>query len=443
MSSFMTLGQIEHALMNDPPRRRFIIPRLLPAGPVLLYGASSSGKTGIAIRTALAVSAGLAWADRMATSGSVLYVAGEDIEGTKERMVGAARALGLNPANLPFAIMEGPSEGLVSNVARLAILSAAKMLAKQTGRETALIVVDTLAACFGPKSQDDATAASEFMNNVDRTARELACSFLSVHHTGKDTSAGMRGSQVFFDRADAVLRVKRGQGATSFVTVEKMRNSSPDDRFAFDIEGTPVATSGGVISVQTIQSLRVLGAETETKEESQERRAETIKTQMLGVLTRLSASGQTDMSAWQEACYSLWRDKSSDTRRKVFSKNRNALQAEGQISVHGEFVTVTVTAKSMVTGLVTPSPNEPVTVTVTAPPSKKGDEGDRRTRGQASFSKADSTEVQSQSVRTSGSVERPNGLSLGAGIEDPATTCGAGDDDGDVSHSTGRTRDAA
>ena len=34
----------------------------------------------------------------------------------------------------------------------------------------------------------------------------------------------MRGSQVFFDRSDAVLAVRRGNGTTSFLQVEKMRN---------------------------------------------------------------------------------------------------------------------------------------------------------------------------------------------------------------------------
>jgi hypothetical protein len=37
---FRTLGEIEHSLLNDPPRRRFIIPNVLPAGPSLLFGPS-------------------------------------------------------------------------------------------------------------------------------------------------------------------------------------------------------------------------------------------------------------------------------------------------------------------------------------------------------------------------------------------------------------------
>ena len=64
MNTFLTLAQVEHSLLHDRPRRRVIIPDILPAGPCILYGPSSTGKTGVAIRTAVAVAAGLQWAGK-------------------------------------------------------------------------------------------------------------------------------------------------------------------------------------------------------------------------------------------------------------------------------------------------------------------------------------------------------------------------------------------
>ncbi|MFC3206344.1 hypothetical protein [Aquamicrobium soli] len=43
----------------------------------------------------------------------------------------------------------------------------------------------------------------------------------------------MRGSRVFFDRADAVVRVNQGKGGATFVEVEKMRNGPKGARFAY------------------------------------------------------------------------------------------------------------------------------------------------------------------------------------------------------------------
>ena len=426
MTGFVTLAEIERSLLNEPPRRRFIISNVLPAGPVLLYGASGSGKTGIAIRTAVAVAAGLTWADRSTTAGSVLYVAGEDVEGAKERMVGAALALGLSPSELPLAMMEAPPEGMTHNAARIAVIGAARSLAKQATTPIALIVVDTLAACFGPKSQDDATAASEYMNNADRTARELGCPFLSIHHTGKDENAGMRGSRVFFDRADAVLRVKRGKDATSFLTVEKMRNGPADGRFAFDIEGTTMPVAGGSISVQSIRSLRALPADTETPQEGKARQKQTDKDRMLGVLIRLASAGATDVTTWQEACYELWSDKSPDTRRKVFSKYRHALAVDGLICINGEAVTVTVTRNAEVTDRVTPQPD---TVTRHPPLSIDRAGSDTTTGQKPPFLPGNDDAVAEGRSLGKGVVERPTGLSRGAGVEDPAETSRG--DDGD------------
>ncbi len=82
--SFKTLAEVEQILLTGKPRRRFVVPGVLPAGPCFLYGASGSGKTGIAVLTAIAVSAGLTWADRAVQQGSVLYVAGEDYDGVQD-----------------------------------------------------------------------------------------------------------------------------------------------------------------------------------------------------------------------------------------------------------------------------------------------------------------------------------------------------------------------
>lgn len=76
-SSILTLADIERQLRVGRPRRRYVIPNVLPVGPCILFGPSGSGKTGAVIRMATSIAGGLAWAGRRVERGSVMYIAGE------------------------------------------------------------------------------------------------------------------------------------------------------------------------------------------------------------------------------------------------------------------------------------------------------------------------------------------------------------------------------
>lgn len=428
---FVTLAEIERALMEDEAAPLFIVPDVLPAGPAILFGKSGSGKTGAAVRTAIAVAAGLRWADKDPVRGCVLYVAAEDLRGVKRRLVAAARALGKDPATLPIAVMEAPPDGLAAN--RIAIAGAARMLSNQTGLPVALIVVDTLAAGFGPKQQDDATAAGEYMTNADKTAHEFGCCFLSIHHTGKSEEAGMRGSQVFFDRADAVLKVKAGQGSTSFLQVEKLRNGPGGARFAFDIAGSEIETAAGAISVQVIHDLRPMTDAPTNAETVKEARKQTLADQMFGVLIRLAGGGNVLVSTWQSACYEMWPDKKQKTRRQLFSENRKRLCDTGLICINGE--TVSASASHFRTDAsLTPTP-ETASASASAPVSIDTGLADALTGRPHEQNGKDEAEGNSAGGEM---VSRPNGLDRGAGGETPAIDPARGDGDGD-----GRATNAA
>ncbi|AWI58997.1 AAA family ATPase [Sinorhizobium fredii] len=419
----LTLQDIKRNLLTGKPRRRFIIPGVLPAGPCLLFGASGSGKTGLAIRTAVTVAAGLQWAGRTVDKGCVLYVAGEDFDGVQDRIVAATQFLDLG-GDLPLAVMEGSPVGLVSDTFRNEIEREAGILKALFDLPISLIVIDTLAACFGPKSQDDATAASEYMNNADKLARRLGCAVLSIHHTGKNENSGMRGSRVFFDRADSVIEAKRGRGK-SFLQVEKMRNGPGGARFSFEIDGIDVPTSDSVISVQVVRQLFAMDAiETPSREEMKEKARQNDTAAAHGLLLGLAVDGKASRQAWQQACYSLWENKpNNDARKNAFSKALRKLAAEGAIFVSGDIVTVTVTENSAFSHGYRPTPD---TVTVTVPVSPlMGGRGDGRYRPDAQEQKgSDRTDRDEEEKRD---VRQGEALHRRAGGETPAEDyCGAG-----------------
>ncbi|MBN9219234.1 MAG: AAA family ATPase [Mesorhizobium sp.] len=344
--SFRTLLQIEHHVLAGPARRRFVVPGVLPAGVCFLYGASGTGKTGVAVRTAMAVAAGIQWAGRSTAKGSVLYIAGEDFDGVQERLVAAMKALGLAASDVPLGLVEPSAGGLVAPAFEATTLNEADALAATTGQRVSLLVIDTLGACFGDESQDDARPASNVTGKIDRISRRLGCPVLALHHTGKSTSSGMRGSQVFFDRADAVLKAWR-HGSSTFIEVEKLKNGPGGARFAFDISAEEIETSAGPISVQVVKDLRSIapaeaGAEpdfaTPTRRKDHDH--------AFDILKAISVSATVSLLTWKNACFNEWSDRSDTAKRTAFSHAKKRLISAGQISIKRDFVSVIVSEKS-------------------------------------------------------------------------------------------------
>lgn len=335
LTAFATLADINRQLVEGVSRRRFIIPEVLPAGPCILFGASGSGKSGVAIITAVLVAAGLAWAGLHVEQGAVLYVAGEDYFGVQERMIAAALFCEVDPDELPIAITAPPDAGVASKGSAAHLLEAAAKLERQKGRRVSLVVIDTLAASFGGESQDDARYASIFMNEIEAISRNLQCTVLAIHHTGK-TGSDMRGSQVFFDRADAVLKATRRDLSVS-LKLEKIRNGPAGARFACKIDQTNIATAIGEFPVQVIRDLRA--SDVTDQNASVKGRRMTDAELALEVLNRMDA-GSTKLKDWQAECYAVWNKPSGAANRTAFSTVKKRLEELDLIQMDGENVSV-------------------------------------------------------------------------------------------------------
>lgn len=439
MSKAKRIGVLRRELM-DTPRRRFIIPGVLPVGTSFWYGDNSVGKTGLVIRTAVALAGGLRWADREASRGSVLYVAGEDYPGVTERLSAAIEHLGLNPDDLPISVMPCPDKGLVDGAARQEIANEAKALVQDTCLPLSLIVFDTLATCFGDENQDDATAAGKFVKNAERLARDFECAALTVHHTGH-RGKEMRGSSVFRKAADAVFYLNRQKGKPTIAEVTKLRGAPEGYKLAFDIAGTDLLVAGGPVSVQVVKNLNAWAeAEKTTKEEDKAKREFTDAAVALTLLAGLSAGGSVGKSAWRDACFAQWSNKPSDNARKAaFSKAMRKLIEEGSIVDNGDTVTVTVTENHGNKPGNTPAPDT-VTVTVTAPPSMKGADGNNG-ESEVPVQKPDGSNGAEGNSEPEEMVARPDGLAPGCGTGSPARRHSApGNGNG---NSDGRLTDAA
>ncbi len=78
-----------------------------------------------------------------------------------------------------------------------------------TGQPVRLIVVDTLARCFGGNDENDASDMRAFIEDCDVIKHKTVATLLVVHHSGKDDTKGARGSSAFRAALDDELNIRR------------------------------------------------------------------------------------------------------------------------------------------------------------------------------------------------------------------------------------------
>ena len=186
--------------LRDLPPLAWRVRGVLPAvGLAALYGPSASGKSFLAFDLAAAIAAGTPWFDCRVEPAPVVYAALEGEAGFKLRAqaweASRGRALpdGLRLMLQPFKLTEP------QDVADLAAVVPAG----------AVVVLDTLNRA-APTADEN---ASKDMGEVLEAAKLLQMLtrglVLLVHHTGKDSTRGLRGQSSLFAAMDAAIEVSR------------------------------------------------------------------------------------------------------------------------------------------------------------------------------------------------------------------------------------------
>jgi hypothetical protein len=80
----------------------------------------------------------------------------------------------------------------------------------QAGVKPGLIVLDTLARCYGGGDENSTKDMNTFVTNCDLLRESFPdTTILVVHHTGKDTARGLRGSSAFNGALDIAFEMNR------------------------------------------------------------------------------------------------------------------------------------------------------------------------------------------------------------------------------------------
>lgn len=229
-------------LLTDAKNLRWVIKHYLPADSIgVLYGASGSGKSWIAIDMALHIACGLPWCGNKTRQGKVLYVAAEGAAAMAYRIKGwlqghpaVTDAEQLIRQNVRF--FTGVANLSETNPVKTAAATAEEIKNRLTeeSHQPDLVIIDTLSQTM-TGDENAASDVSLFMNNIAMHLREpfKAC-VVVVHHAGKGNSTTPRGSSAIQANTSFLYCVTReGKDMACTLSCAHMKDSIPASDVVF------------------------------------------------------------------------------------------------------------------------------------------------------------------------------------------------------------------
>jgi hypothetical protein len=182
---------------TSPP---YLVKRLLAPGELtVLFGESGHFKSVAAIDLALSVGSGAAFHGLRSRRGGVLYVAGEGHVGIRKRVRAWLLARGYDASSeQPALYFTSAGADLIGNPQQL--VATVDRAAQEIGAAIELVVIDTLAANFGPGDENHATDMQLAIHGARHAAPGAAV--LLVHHVGHGQVQRERGSYALVAAAD-------------------------------------------------------------------------------------------------------------------------------------------------------------------------------------------------------------------------------------------------
>jgi KaiC/GvpD/RAD55 family RecA-like ATPase len=208
----------------------WIIKDVIPqANLVVMYGASGSGKSFIALDLVMAVTTGQPWRDKRTTKMRVAYIAAEGSTGFKKRMKAYAKHHGIAPEQMELYVLDAAPNFLDETATKL--VSEAIRAVGRVG----LVVVDTWSQVMPGANENSSEDMGRALAHCRSIAKATHATVLLIHHSGKDQARGARGWSGLRAAADAELEVvKEGEGR--ILQVSKMKDGRDDGQWGFDLQ---------------------------------------------------------------------------------------------------------------------------------------------------------------------------------------------------------------
>lgn len=308
---------------------QYRIKGVFPAhGVVVLYGASGSGKSFIALAMAAAIAAGAPFFGKPTARSLVLYVVLEGEAGFVNRV----RAL-----ETRSGAMLSDDIGILLQQFTLTDANDVEDLAAVCPRGC-VIIIDTLNRSAPGIDENSSKDMGAVIGAAKRLQELTGGLIVLVSHSGKDAAKGLRGHSSLYAAVDAVVLVSR-DGDRRRWRVEKSKDGQDGEEFSFrlsvvelglDADGDPITSC---IVEQDSEPPRSKGA----RPMSQSHRTAVAAFKNAAVASgNIAADGRSigvDLEAYRREFYRICPADNDEAKRKAFQRARNDLIERGELAV--------------------------------------------------------------------------------------------------------------
>lgn len=217
-------------LGNAPPIDWWIKDVIPKADLFMIYGASGSGKSFVAIDMAVHVALGLPWRGLRVSKGKVVIIAAEGAGGYGTRIKAWAEHYGYDLSEIEVGIITVPPNFMESgDIAELA--ASIKLLG-----DVGLILVDTLAQVTPGANENSSEDMGLALVNSRVLATATEATVGLIHHSGKDVSRGARGWSGARAAVDAEIEVtSEEEGRVRTIRITKQKDGVDNGRYPFKL----------------------------------------------------------------------------------------------------------------------------------------------------------------------------------------------------------------
>lgn len=197
-----------------------VIPK---ADLIVLYGASGSGKSFVALDMAAAIAQGVPWQGHRVNKANAVIIAAEGAGGVGKRIRAYCKRHGINEADFDIGVINVPPD-VIKDVDIAELAKALKAVAAD------IFVIDTFAQVTPGKNENSSEDMGRALGNIRTLTQVTGATALIVHHAGKDAARGARGWSGIRAAADAELEVSANDSGR-LLKITKMKDG--DDNLAW------------------------------------------------------------------------------------------------------------------------------------------------------------------------------------------------------------------
>lgn len=178
--------------------------------------------------------AALDWHGRAVERGAVLYIAAEGAPGLGKRV--RAWKKDRHAQGRPFEFRLMRDELNLAAEKDSGVRAFVQAVTDELG-PLRLIVIDTLNQTAAGADENSAKDMGRYIASMKQLRDATGAAVVVVHHSGKDTSKGMRGSSALLGAMDTTVEVERDKDGRSIrVAVQKQKDAEREPLMLFNLE---------------------------------------------------------------------------------------------------------------------------------------------------------------------------------------------------------------